>query len=173
MDIKIVRLLKPFLMICSVATISLVGAYSYASDSSCNQQNAYKAAQTYAFPTSKGDGNYHLLFSKSNVKKANSAQSESLSLKINKLITSSLQMKQLNSLSMVSDMKFVLVPSHQEAYFQIKKTSKGNKLFEMATQFNDQLQLILNKFKQLFIAKNNFQNNKTNTIKSKNYHLTS
>lgn len=165
MSIKITQLLKAFLIISSVATISLVGAYSYASDNN-SAQNTYKITQNYVLPTSQGEGNYQLLFSKNNVAQASADQAKILTLKIDKLVNSAVTIKRLSSLSMISDMKFILVPSYQEVYFQIKKTSTGNKPFEMAAQFNDKLQLILNDFKQLFFTKNNAKTTETGQAKS-------
>jgi len=166
MTIKIARLVKSLLIVSSVAATSLVGAYSYASDNNCNEKNAYDMVQTQGFPTSQNEGNYKLLFSKTNVAKANTVRDEILSLNLKKIINSSFKTKQINNLAMTSDMKFILSPSYQETYFQIKQASSGNKLFEMATQFNDKLQLILNKFKKIFITKNSIKTKTTVKTKS-------
>jgi len=165
MNIKIARLLKPLFIVSSIALTSLACAYSYASDSTCNEKSAYKTVQTHVFPTSQSEGNYRLIFSKNNVKKLNTVPNE--------LINSPIKIKKLTNLSMISNMHFVLIPNHEETYFHIKQVSKGNKLFEIATLFNDKLQLILNKFKQLFIAKNNVSTNNAHSIKSSPDHLTS
>jgi hypothetical protein len=68
-------------------------------------------------------------------------------------------LKQQQNFHLVTNIELTAMSDTQETLYKVNNASTGNKLFELATQANDKLQLFIAKFKKMFLTKTNTINN--------------